>query len=222
MKTKKKTATKKVSKNRLLCVTLPETLLAAAQVYRKKSGFSSMSELLRAAVDKASTVAQKKCDQERKTQISFRLSDELYTSLFRASNQSGQSIARIIRTLLESAPKLGLRPSGMPVPKKRPVPAKKSVPAPKPASKGKSVPAKPVKKAPAKKTAVAKKTGPVSKPVAKKKPASAKSVKSAKVVKSVKKPVAKKQVPVKKSVPAKKSAVAKKASGGKRSSVERR
>ena len=222
MKTKKKTATKKVSKNRLLCVTLPETLLAAAQVYRKKSGFSSMSELLRAAVDKASTVAQKKCEQERKTQISFRLSDELYTSLFRASNQSGQSIARIIRTLLESAPKLGLRPVGMPVPKKRSAPAKKSVPASKPASKGKSVPAKPVKKAPAKKVSVAKKPAPAPKPIAKKKPVSVKSVKSAKVVKAVKKPVAKKQAPVKKPVPAKKVAVVKKASGGKKTSVKRR
>ena len=102
MKTKKKSATKKLSKNRLLCVTLPETLLASTRAYRKKSGFSSMSELLRATIDHASAVALKKGAAESKTQISFRLSDELYTSLFRASNQSGQSIARIIRTLLES------------------------------------------------------------------------------------------------------------------------
>ena len=126
MKTKKKSATKKLSKNRLLCVTLPETLLASTRAYRKKSGFSSMSELLRATIDHASAVALKKGAAETKTQISFRLSDELYTSLFRASNQSGQSIARIIRTLLESAPKLGIRPKGMPEQKKRNVPAKDS------------------------------------------------------------------------------------------------
>ncbi|MBQ8445853.1 MAG: hypothetical protein IJX22_05665 [Opitutales bacterium] len=178
MKNKKTPATKKVSKNRLLCVTLPETLLAATRVYRKKSGFSSMSELLRAAVDKAATVAQKKGAQEKKTQISFRLSDELYTSLFRTSNQSGQSVARIIRSLLESAPKLGIRPAGMPTPKKRAVapvkptkPAKKSAPAVKPTAKKKPAPAKPVK--PMKKVA-AKKTVPVKKAVPAKKFAPAK------------------------------------------------
>ncbi|MBQ9758230.1 MAG: hypothetical protein IJW12_00455 [Opitutales bacterium] len=203
MKTKKTPATKKVSKNRLLCVTLPETLLAATRVYRKKSGFSSMSELLRAAVDKAAAVAQKKGAQEKKTQISFRLSDDLYTSLFRASNQSGQSIARIIRTLLESAPKLGIRPAGMPTPKKRAAapakpakPAKKSAPAAKPAAKKKTAPAKPakpVKKVAAKKPVPAKKAAPVKKAAPAKKP-----------------------VPAKKAVPVKKSASAKKLSAKRR------
>ncbi|MBP3302589.1 MAG: hypothetical protein J6L64_05615 [Opitutales bacterium] len=203
MKTKKTPATKKVSKNRLLCVTLPETLLVATRVYRKKSGFSSMSELLRAAVDKAATVAQKKGAQEKKTQISFRLSDDLYTSLFRASNQSGLSIARIIRTLLESAPKLGIRPAGMPTPKKRAAapakpakPAKKSAPAAKPAAKKKSAPAKPakpVKKVEPKKLVPAKKAGVAKKAVS-----------------------AKKSVPVKKSAPAKKSPVSKKFSAKRR------
>lgn len=185
MKNKKTPATKKVSKNRLLCVTLPETLLAATRVYRKKSGFSSMSELLRAAVDKAATVAQKKGAQEKKTQISFRLSDELYTSLFRTSNQSGQSVARIIRSLLESAPKLGIRPAGMPTPKKRAV-------------------------APVKQTKPAKKSAPAVKPTAKKKPAPAKPVKPMKKVAAKKTVPAKKAVPVKKAVPAKKFAPAKK------------
>ncbi|MBQ6704860.1 MAG: hypothetical protein IJN19_02485 [Opitutales bacterium] len=209
MKTKKTPATKKVSKNRLLCVTLPETLLAATRVYRKKSGFSSMSELLRAAVDKAAAVAQKKGAQEKKTQISFRLSDELYTSLFRASNQSGQSIARIIRTLLESAPKLGIRPVGMPTPKKRAAapaktakPAKKTAPAAKPATK---------------KTPVSAKVAKPVKKVAAKKPVPAKKAVSAKKAASVKKPV-----PVKKAVPAKKSAVPKKIAAQKKSSAKRR
>ncbi len=159
-----------------------------------------MSELLRAAVDKAATVAQKKGSQEKKTQISFRLSDELYKSLFRASNQSGQSIARIIRTLLESAPKLGIRPAGMPVPKKRVAapaksvkPAKKSAPAAKPTAKKKTAPAKPAKKVAAKKPLPAKKSAPVKKSAP-----------------------AKKLLPVKKADPVKKSASAKKLSAKRR------
>ena len=179
MKTKKKSATKKLSKNRLLCVTLPETLLASTRAYRKKSGFSSMSELLRATIDHASAVALKKGAAESKTQISFRLSDELYTSLFRASNQSGQSIARIIRTLLESAPKLGIRPKGMPEQKKRSVPAKKAAPKPaakKPAPKPAKKAVAPKKAMPAKKAASAKKAVSAKKPVpAKKKPAKRKA-----------------------------------------------
>lgn len=207
MKTKKTPATKKVSKNRLLCVTLPEALLTATQAYRKKSGFSSMSELLRAAVNKAASVAQKKGAQEKKTQISFRLSDELYTSLFRASNQSGQSIARIIRTLLESAPKLGIRPAGMPTPKKRAAvpakpskPAKKSAPAAKPAAKKKPLPAqsaKPVKKVAVKKPVPAKKAQPVKKAAPAKKSVPAKKVASAKKPVSMKKQAAKKKTPAK-------------------------
>lgn len=192
MKTNKKTAIKKVSKNRLLCVTLPETLLESTQAYRKKSGFTSMSELLRAAVNKASSVA-KKSTTEKKTQISFRLSDDLYTSLFRASNQSGQSIARIIRTLLESAPKLGIRPAGMPMPKKRG-----------------SVSEKPTKKpaVAASKPAAKKKPSPVAK--SSEKASSKKPVPVKKTVSSKKSVSVKKSVPVKKAVPVKKTASAKK------------
>lgn len=94
-----------------------------------------MSELLRATVDHASSAVLKKNVQEKKTQISFRLSEPLYSSLFRAANQSGQSIARIIRTLLESAPRLGIRPKGFPAQKKRGTPAKKTGPAATPATK---------------------------------------------------------------------------------------
>lgn len=149
----KKSASGKASKKRLLCVTLPESLLTATKAYRRKSGFSSMSELLRAAAERASSASLKKNVQETKKQISFRLTDPLYTSLFRAANQSGQSIASIVRTLLESAPKLGIRPKGLPESKKKRVPAaakpKKSSSAPAKASK-KSVPAKKKPAAPAK------------------------------------------------------------------------
>lgn len=156
MNSPKKNASKQNSKKRLLCVTLPESLLTAAKAYRRKSGFSSMSELLRAAAERASAAALKKGAQEAKRQISFRLTDELYTNLFRAANQSAQSIAGIVRALLENAPKLGIRPKGLPAPKKRRVPAavsagksvsaaakpkKSAVPA-KPSPKKKSVPAK--------------------------------------------------------------------------------
>lgn len=155
MKDQKKTASKPNPKKRLLCVTLPESLLTAAKAYRRKSGFSSMSELLRAAAERASSASLKKSAQEAKKQISFRLSDPLYTGLFRAANQSGQSIAGIVRTLLENAPKLGIRPKGLPIPKKRRVPAE--APAEKNAKpKKSSVPAKPSKKrVPAKKASAA-------------------------------------------------------------------
>lgn len=140
MKAKKKTAasnSKKTSKNRLLCVTLSESLLASSKAYGRKCGFSSMSELLRAAIERAPSVVRKKNAPDEKKQISFRLSDALYTNLFRSANQSGQSIARIVRTLLENAPALGVRPKSIPK-----VSASKRVPAKKKPAKAVSASAK--------------------------------------------------------------------------------
>lgn len=163
-KSDKKNLSAKNTKKRLFCVTLPTSLLETTRAYRKKSGFTSMSELLRATVEHADRVAQKKNLPEKKKQISFRLSDSLYTSLLRTANQTEQSVARIIRTLLENAPKLGIRPAGLPEKKKKavaaPAPAKKAkapvakkTAAKKPAPK-KAVPAKkaPKKSVPAKKS----------------------------------------------------------------------
>lgn len=119
MKTESKPATQKIIKKRLICITLPKSLLATAKAYRRKNGFSSMSELLRATVEHVTAASLKKNAPESKTQISFRLSDALYSTLSRASAQSGQSIARIIRTLLENAPKIGILPPGISAKKKR-------------------------------------------------------------------------------------------------------
>ena len=150
--TGKKSATRKVSKNRQICVSLPISLLESAKAYRRKAGFTSMSELLRTAADRAEKIAELKRAAEKRTQISFRLPEALYTRIFRFSGRTGQSTAKIIRTLLENAQKFGIRPAGMPAPKKRAAvpekaatpktaPSKKRVPAAK-----KSVPAKTAKK----------------------------------------------------------------------------
>ena len=69
-------------------------------------------------------------EKEEKTQISFRLPEELYANLFRAANRSGQSTAKIVRRLLESAPKLGVRPAGSPAARKKVAAGKKAVAAP--------------------------------------------------------------------------------------------
>jgi len=111
-KTTKKNKAEKASKNRLVCVMLPDTLLSAVKSYRNKVGFNSVSELLRATVNHASGL--KKLQQEPRSQISFRLPEALYASLSRAANQTGQSVARIVRTLLENVSKLGVRPPAIP------------------------------------------------------------------------------------------------------------
>lgn len=145
----------KITKNRLICITLPESLLASAKSYRRKTGFNSMSELLRATIEHATAAAMKRNAPEPRVQISFRLTDALYGTLVRASNQSGQSIARIIRTLLENAPKIGILPPGAPA-KRRKIAAKKSAKNSAKSAPAKSVPAKsvPAKKSSKKSAAV--------------------------------------------------------------------
>ncbi len=117
--TKKKSATKKISKNRQICVSLPVSLFESAKNYRRKTGFTSMSELLRAATERAEKIAELKRIAEKRTQISFRLPEELYTRIFRLSGKTGQSTAKIIRTLLENAQKFGIRPPSSPATKKK-------------------------------------------------------------------------------------------------------
>lgn len=116
---KKKSATKKISKNRQICVSLPVSLFESAKNYRRKTGFTSMSELLRAATERAEKIAELKRIAEKRTQISFRLPEELYTRIFRLSGKTGQSTAKIIRTLLENAQKFGIRPPSSPATKKK-------------------------------------------------------------------------------------------------------
>jgi len=115
--TKKKSAPKKKSKNRQICVSLPVSLFESAKNYRRKAGFLSMSELLRTATESADKIAALKREAEKRTQISFRLPEDLYTRIFRLSGKTGQSTAKIIRTLLENASKLGIRPKSVPAPR---------------------------------------------------------------------------------------------------------
>lgn len=78
-----------------------------------------MSELLRTAAENADKIAALKREAEKRTQISFRLPEELYTRIFRLSGKTGQSTAKIIRTLLENASKFGIRPPAVPATKKK-------------------------------------------------------------------------------------------------------
>lgn len=119
MKAETEKTTKTAPKKRLICIMLPVSLLTTAKSYRRKAGFNSMSEFLRAAVEHATVATMKRSAPERRTQISFRLSESLYGTIARAASQSGQSIARIVRSLLENAPKIGIRPSAVPATKKR-------------------------------------------------------------------------------------------------------
>lgn len=112
-KTTKKNKTSKISKNRLVCLVLPKALLDSVKAYRKKVGFNSTSELLRAAAKRASGL-KKVHQNEPKSQVSFRLPEPLYASLSRAANQTEQSVAKIIRALLENVSKLGIRPPQVP------------------------------------------------------------------------------------------------------------
>lgn len=182
MKAATKKKTQKVTKNRLICITLPESLLEASKSYRRKTGFNSMSELLRATIEHATAATLKSNVPEPRTQISFRLTDALYGTLVRASSQSGQSIARIIRTLLENAPKIGILPPGVPAKYKTASAAKntkktKAQTAGTPAVKTNSAGAKKTASAGTKKTASPKKSSP--------KPTSAKSVPAKKSAKTV-------------------------------------
>ena len=124
MKTKTRKKKEIRGKNRLLCVTLPKSLLEKARNYRRKAGFSTMSELLRSAVARASAAELCSVEKEEKTQISFRLPEELYANLFRAANRSGQSTAKIVRRLLESAPN-GVAPANNPMKTVRLVPPRR-------------------------------------------------------------------------------------------------
>lgn len=130
-KTTKKNKTSKISKNRLVCLVLPKALLDSVKAYRKKVGFNSTSELLRAAAKRASGL-KKVHQNEPKAQVSFRLPEPLYASLSRAANQTEQSVAKIIRALLENVSKLGIRPPQI-------LSASPSAQKPKAAKKSKSV-----------------------------------------------------------------------------------
>ena len=111
---KQKTQTEKTTKDRLLCVMLPTSLLASAKAYSRKVGFNSTSELLRAAMKRALTGALKKDAPEKKAQLSFRLPEALYRSINDAASRTGQSVAKIVRTLLENVSKLAIRPAEIP------------------------------------------------------------------------------------------------------------
>lgn len=186
------------STKKLVTVVLPQQVLAEAKAVQKQFGISTLSSLLRTALEEKSGV-NLKAHKEKTRQISFRVEPETVDVLTKLAKQNGRSLADVVRLLISNIGR---------------IPAKKlSVLAV--GSRKKSVAKKPVKSAapvkaakPAKSVKSAKKSAPVKKSVAK--PVASKKTANpvAPVVKKPAKVSTKKAVkaPVKKSAPAKKAA----------------
>lgn len=186
------------STKKLVTVVLPQQVLAEAKAVQKKFGISTLSSLLRTALEEKSGV-NLKTRKEKTRQISFRVEPETVDVLTKLAKQNGRSLADVVRLLISnigriSAKKLSVLAVGSRKKSVAKKPAKSVAPA-KAAKLAKSV-------KPAKKAASVKKS--VAKPVASKKTANP----VASVVKKPAKVSTKKAVkaPVKKSAPAKKAA----------------
>ncbi len=145
---------KKDSFEKLLTVSLPEEKHGQLHTYAKKHAFANFSALVRYALENFDAKKHLSAP-EASRQVSFRIPDELRTTLDKQARKAGVSLGHLIRTALDTLPE---KPAGAPkaAPKKAVVatkaPAKKAA---KPVAK------KPAKKAPAKKAVkpVAKKGG---------------------------------------------------------------
>ena len=194
------------STKKLVTVVLPQQVLAEAKAVQKKFGISTLSSLLRTALEEKSGV-NLKAHKEKTRQISFRVEPETVDVLTKLAKQNGRSLADVVRLLISnigriSAKKLSVLAVGSRKKSVAKKPAKSAAPA-KAAKPAKSVkPAKkasPVKKSVAKPVASKKTANPVA-PVVKK-PAKVSTKKAVKVA-SAKKPAPAKKAAGK--VPAKK------------------
>ncbi len=186
------------STKKLVTVVLPQQVLAEAKAVQKKFGISTLSSLLRTALEEKSGV-NLKTHKEKTRQISFRVEPETVDVLTKLAKQNGRSLADVVRLLISNIGRIPAKKlSVLAVGSRKKSVAKKPAKSAAPAKAAK--PAKSVK--PAKKASPVKKS--VAKPVASKK--TAKPVAS--VVKKPAKVSTKKAVkaPVKKSAPAKKAA----------------
>lgn len=184
------------STKKLVTVVLPQQVLAEAKAVQKKYGISTLSSLLRAALEEKSGV-NLKTHKEKTRQISFRVEPETVDTLTKLAKQNGRSLADVVRLLISNVGRISAKKlSVLAVGSRRKSVTKKVVASAKPAKVTK--PAAPVKKAaPAKKLAVKAVTPKKSvKPsgTAAKAPVKASSKKAVKA-------------PAKKPVPAKKAAV---------------
>ncbi len=130
------------SSKKLVTVVLPQQVLAEAKSVQKKFGISTLSSLLRTALEEKSSVSLK-VQKEKTRQISFRADTETVATLTKLAKQNGRSLADVVRVLIGnisriSAKKLSAAATGS---RKRSVPAK----AKKPATSTKKSTAKPVK-----------------------------------------------------------------------------
>ena len=194
------------STKKLVTVVLPQQVLAEAKAVQKKFGISTLSSLLRTALEEKSGV-NLKTHKEKTRQISFRVEPETVDALTKLAKQNGRSLADVVRLLICNVGRISAKKlSALAVGSRKKTVAKKVAAPAKPAKTVKPVKAA---KAVAKPVASVKKTAS-SKKVAVKPVASKKSVKLP--VPAAKTPVkasAKKIVktPAKKPAPAKKAAV---------------
>lgn len=130
------------SSKKLVTVVLPQQVLAEAKSVQKKFGISTLSSLLRTALEEKSSVSLK-VQKEKTRQISFRADTETVATLTKLAKQNGRSLADVVRVLIGnisriSAKKLSAAATSS---RKRSVPAKSK----KPAISTKKSTAKPVK-----------------------------------------------------------------------------
>lgn len=166
------------STKKLVTVVLPQQVLAEAKALQKKFGISTLSSLLRTALEEKSSV-NLKASKEKTRQISFRVEPETVETLTKLAKRNDRSLADVVRILIGNISRISAKKLTATAENSR----KKNVPerAKKAAKPRTKVSAKPAK---------SKSAGKAAKPVAK-------TAKTAK-------PAPKKSAPAKKSVPAKK------------------
>lgn len=152
------------SSKKLVTVVLPQQVLAEAKTVQKKFGISTLSSLLRTALEEKSSVSLK-ARKEKTRQISFRVDSETVDALTKLAKQNGRSLADVVRVLIGNVGRLSAKKLSAAAMSSR----KKSVPAkPKkvlaPAKQASTEPTKVKAAKPAKSAQpLAKKSGPAKK-----------------------------------------------------------
>lgn len=158
------------SSKKLVTVVLPQHVLSEAKAVQKKFGISTLSSLLRTALEEKSGV-NLKSRKEKTRQISFRVEPETVEILTKLAKQNGRSLAEIVRVLIGNVGRISSKKltAAATASRKKSLPAKsaKSAKPTKPLEKAglkaakkqmtKTVKASVKKSAPAKKAVVAKK-----------------------------------------------------------------
>ena len=87
----------------LITVSLPPKLHAEAVAFQHRSGFSTLSEVIRHALDRFAD-SRPALEPSRSRQVSFRVPSELRTRITRQARQAQVSVGRIVRVALQALP----------------------------------------------------------------------------------------------------------------------